>query len=87
MLTKVRNLLATTAPGAVLLIRVAVGWVFLSEGIQKFLYAHLAEPVDSSESVSRGPSSRGPLSALSKSHVERSCSQGCSLASHPFPSW
>jgi putative oxidoreductase len=27
-----------TAPAAVALIRLAVGWVFLSEGIQKFLY-------------------------------------------------
>ncbi len=26
------------APGSVLLVRVMVGWVFLSEGIQKFLY-------------------------------------------------
>src|SRR5256885_16445845 len=28
----------TSAPPAVVLIRVLVGWVFLSEGIQKFLY-------------------------------------------------
>lgn len=27
-----------TAPGSVFLVRVMVGWVFLSEGIQKFLY-------------------------------------------------
>ena len=27
-----------SAPGSVLLVRVMVGWVFLSEGIQKFLY-------------------------------------------------
>jgi putative oxidoreductase len=33
------RLIDTTAPRAVILIRVAVGWVFLSEGIQKFLYA------------------------------------------------
>lgn len=39
MLTELRNSMTTTAPAAVLLIRVAVGWVFLSEGIQKFLYA------------------------------------------------
>jgi putative oxidoreductase len=32
------RLLETTAPAAVLWIRVAVGIVFLSEGIQKFLY-------------------------------------------------
>ena len=32
-----RKLLATNAPAAVILIRVLVGWVFLSEGIQKFL--------------------------------------------------
>ena len=32
-----RKLTATNAPGAVILIRVLVGWVFLSEGIQKFL--------------------------------------------------
>jgi uncharacterized membrane protein YphA (DoxX/SURF4 family) len=29
----------TTAPGAVVLIRILVGWVFVSEGIGKFLYA------------------------------------------------
>jgi putative oxidoreductase len=28
----------TTAPAAVLLIRVLVGWVFVSEGVQKFLF-------------------------------------------------
>ena len=32
-----RKLLATNAPVAVILIRILVGWVFLSEGIQKFL--------------------------------------------------
>jgi len=32
------NLFDASAPAAVLLVRVAVGWVFLSEGIQKFLY-------------------------------------------------
>ena len=31
-------LIASEAPAAVLLVRIAVGWVFLSEGIQKFLY-------------------------------------------------
>lgn len=29
---------ATSAPAAVILIRLVVGWIFLSEGIQKFLY-------------------------------------------------
>ena len=33
-----RKLLATNAPAAVILIRLIVGAVFLSEGIQKFLY-------------------------------------------------
>ena len=32
-----RKLMATNAPAAVILIRVLVGWVFLSEGMQKFL--------------------------------------------------
>ena len=32
------KLLKTDAPTAVVLVRLAVGWVFLSEGIQKFLY-------------------------------------------------
>lgn len=31
----------TNAPAAVVLIRLAVGWIFLSEGIQKFLYPDL----------------------------------------------
>ena len=35
-----KKLMATKAPSAVLLIRVAVGWIFFSEGIQK-----LIEPV------------------------------------------
>ena len=33
-----KNLLQTSAPGAVILIRIIVGGVFLSEGVQKFLY-------------------------------------------------
>jgi len=33
-----KKLLQTNAPGAVILIRLVVGGVFLSEGIQKFLY-------------------------------------------------
>jgi putative oxidoreductase len=31
------DLLRTSAPGATILVRLVVGWVFLSEGIQKFL--------------------------------------------------
>ena len=34
-----RRLIDTNAPRSVILIRIVVGWVFLSEGIQKFLYA------------------------------------------------
>jgi len=37
-MTLVRRILATRAPGAVLLIRLTVGATFLSEGIQKFLF-------------------------------------------------
>jgi putative oxidoreductase len=33
-----RNILSTNAPTSVLLIRVMVGFVFLSEGVQKFLF-------------------------------------------------
>jgi uncharacterized membrane protein YphA (DoxX/SURF4 family) len=33
-----KRLIDTNAPRAVILIRLIVGWVFLSEGIQKFLY-------------------------------------------------
>jgi putative oxidoreductase len=32
------RLLGTTAPSATVLVRVMVGWVFLSEGVQKFLF-------------------------------------------------
>jgi putative oxidoreductase len=32
------RVLASTAPASVILIRLVVGWVFLSEGIQKFLF-------------------------------------------------
>jgi uncharacterized membrane protein YphA (DoxX/SURF4 family) len=32
------KLMATRGPGAVLLIRLSIGGVFLSEGIQKFLF-------------------------------------------------
>jgi len=35
----IRNLLKTRAPSATLLIRLLVGCVFLSEGIQKFLFS------------------------------------------------
>jgi putative oxidoreductase len=34
-----KQLIDTNAPRAVILIRLVVGWVFLSEGIQKFLYS------------------------------------------------
>lgn len=34
-----RQLIASTAPKATVLIRVLVGWVFVSEGIQKFLFS------------------------------------------------
>jgi uncharacterized membrane protein YphA (DoxX/SURF4 family) len=33
-----RRLFATRAPVATVLIRIVVGWIFLTEGIQKFLY-------------------------------------------------
>src|SRR5258705_8427468 len=33
-----RRLMTTTAPASVIVIRIAVGGVFLSEGIQKFLF-------------------------------------------------
>jgi len=36
---RIRRLLATQAPAAVILLRLMVGAVFLSEGIQKFLFA------------------------------------------------
>jgi uncharacterized membrane protein YphA (DoxX/SURF4 family) len=36
-----RNLNRTNAPAAVILIRILVGGIFLSEGIQKFLYPNL----------------------------------------------
>ena len=35
---RIQKILATSAPGAVVLIRLIVGAVFLSEGIQKFLF-------------------------------------------------
>lgn len=38
MLTKLAN---AGAPAAVILVRLAVGWIFLSEGLQKFLYPGL----------------------------------------------
>jgi putative oxidoreductase len=34
----IAKLLSTTAPKSVILIRLIVGWVFLSEGVQKFLF-------------------------------------------------
>lgn len=38
-MTVLRRILTTSAPGAVILIRLIVSGVFLSEGVQKFLYA------------------------------------------------
>ncbi len=40
-MTTLKRLLATEGPAAVLLIRLLVGGVFLSEGVQKFLYPEL----------------------------------------------
>ena len=36
---RVRSIISTNASSSVVLIRVLVGWVFLSEGIQKFLFS------------------------------------------------
>ena len=41
-MTVIANMNRTAAPGSVLLIRVLVGWVFVSEGLGKFLYADAA---------------------------------------------
>lgn len=38
-MTRLQRLLATDAPAATLLVRILVGAVFLSEGLQKFLFA------------------------------------------------
>jgi putative oxidoreductase len=38
MKERFRQVIGTDAPTAVILVRLAVGWVFLSEGIQKFLF-------------------------------------------------
>ena len=38
MLDKLEKIMTTRAPAAAVLVRAAVGWVFLSEGIQKFLF-------------------------------------------------
>src|SRR6266496_4838530 len=38
LMSSLRRLMTTTAPASVILIRIAVGAVFLSEGIQKFLF-------------------------------------------------
>jgi putative oxidoreductase len=38
---RIESLLKTTAPAATVLVRLVVGWVFLSEGIQKFLLPEL----------------------------------------------
>ena len=37
-MSSLRRLMTTTAPASVILIRIAVGSIFLSEGIQKFLF-------------------------------------------------
>ncbi len=39
MLSRLKRLIDSGAPSEVLLIRIAVGWIFFSEGIQKFMYA------------------------------------------------
>ncbi len=37
-MTLIQRLLASAAPRATVLVRILVGWVFLAEGIQKFLF-------------------------------------------------
>ena len=37
-MSSLRRVMTTTAPASVILIRIIVGGVFLSEGIQKFLF-------------------------------------------------
>ena len=79
-----RKLLATNAPAAVILIRVLVGWVFLSEGIQKFLdpaalgagrFAKIGIPA---------PEFFGPFVGVVKSCAGRWCWLGCSRDWRPW---
>jgi uncharacterized membrane protein YphA (DoxX/SURF4 family) len=53
---RIRKLLATQAPAAVILVRLTVGAVFLSEGIQKFLSRRSWASDGSRRSAFRRPS-------------------------------
>jgi uncharacterized membrane protein YphA (DoxX/SURF4 family) len=66
-----RSWLKTNAPAAVFLIRLMVGGVFLSEGIQKFLFSKSVQAV-SPESVFLHLRRWVRLSAWSKSFAARS---------------
>jgi putative oxidoreductase len=60
-----RELLITDAPAATVLVRIMVGSVFLSEGIQKFLYSEELGALPKSEFPLPTPWAR--LSAVAKS--------------------
>ena len=69
---------AGRAGKAILLIRVLVGWVFLSEGIQKFLFP---ETLGVRRFVKIGipwPQVMAPFVGVSRLFAERYCFSGCS---------
>jgi uncharacterized membrane protein YphA (DoxX/SURF4 family) len=55
------RVMTTSAPAAVILVRLAVGWIFLSEGLQKFLYPELLGAGRFSRIGIPAPAIMGPL--------------------------
>ena len=68
-----RRLVSTSAPAATIVVRLMVGAVFVSEGIQKFLFPDALGAGRFLEMVCRIRNFSVPLSAPSRSRAAASC--------------
>lgn len=68
-----RRVLLTSAPGATILIRLAVGGVFLAEGIQKFLYPEELAAGRFAKIGIPAPEVLGPFVGAVETDAERCC--------------
>jgi uncharacterized membrane protein YphA (DoxX/SURF4 family) len=72
-----RALLATSAPPATVLVRLLVGAVFLSEGVQKFLFPHSLGVGRFLKIGIPAPGIPAPFVGWWRSWAAASCSLGC----------
>jgi hypothetical protein len=84
-MTFFRRLLATNARIAVILVHLLVGGVFLSEGVQKFLFSEALGVGRFAKIGIPAPEAMARSSGSVRSCAAGGFSWGCSLASPPSP--